>query len=299
MHFTWFEHPPFKQLFRESRFSPAFQFFQALIIKIREDDCMGLAAEMAYSLLLAIIPTLIFLFSLIGVIGRQADTFTLLFSNLQQIVPPHATTLLTQTLVGVIESSSNGLTLFGFLLAFWSASNGARVLIKGLNRAYHIPAEHQSFWYLRLLSMIVLLALGLMILLMANLIIFWSLLLEWLGHFLSLSWNELLIINGSRWLIVILSMTFLGTFIYALPLRRRIHRLDWLGCLPGALVFLMLWITFSLLFSFYIVNLGEFNPVYGVLAAVVLLMTWLYFSALAVFIGAEVVALNTQQPQNS
>jgi membrane protein len=58
----------------------------------------------------------------------------------------------------------------------------------------------------------------------------------------------------------------------------------------GAIVATVLWIGASLLFSIYVSNFGSYNETYGALAAVMILLLWLWISAFIVLLGAELNA---------
>jgi membrane protein len=64
----------------------------------------------------------------------------------------------------------------------------------------------------------------------------------------------------------------------------------WRWVSPGALVALVLWLLGSVGFSWYVDNFGKYNQTYGALAAVIILLLWLYLSAFAVLLGAELDA---------
>jgi membrane protein len=51
-----------------------------------------------------------------------------------------------------------------------------------------------------------------------------------------------------------------------------------------------MWIAASALFSFYVTNFGSYNETFGSLAAVVILLIWLFLSAYVVCFGAELNA---------
>ena len=48
------------------------------------------------------------------------------------------------------------------------------------------------------------------------------------------------------------------------------------------------WIIFSLVFSFYINNFGNYSRLYGGLAAVFILMIWLFLMAIIFILGVEI-----------
>ena len=58
----------------------------------------------------------------------------------------------------------------------------------------------------------------------------------------------------------------------------------------GAVVALALWLLGSVGFSWYVDNFGKYNQTYGALAAVIILLLWLFLSSFAVLFGAELDA---------
>ncbi len=64
----------------------------------------------------------------------------------------------------------------------------------------------------------------------------------------------------------------------------------WRWVTPGALVATVLWLVGSVAFSFYVNNFGTYNETYGTLGAVVVLLLWLFLTAYAIVLGAELDA---------
>jgi membrane protein len=62
----------------------------------------------------------------------------------------------------------------------------------------------------------------------------------------------------------------------------------WQWITPGSLVGVFLWIGVSLLFRFYLHFFNTFSRTYGSLGAVIVLLLWLYITALAILVGAEI-----------
>src|SRR5262249_10326798 len=60
---------------------------------------------------------------------------------------------------------------------------------------------------------------------------------------------------------------------------------------PGAIVAVFLWIAASLGFSFYVSSFGRYEVIYGALGGVIVLLLWMWFSSLAVLLGAELNAV--------
>ena len=66
------------------------------------------------------------------------------------------------------------------------------------------------------------------------------------------------------------------------------HR--WQFLTPGSLVAALGWILASGLFAVYTSMFGSYNKTWGTLSAVIVTLTWLWLSAIAILYGAEVNA---------
>jgi hypothetical protein len=62
---------------------------------------------------------------------------------------------------------------------------------------------------------------------------------------------------------------------------------EWTWITPGSIVATLLWLLVSLVFKVYITYFGTYNETYGTIGAVIVLLTWLYLSGLAIIFGAE------------
>ncbi len=58
----------------------------------------------------------------------------------------------------------------------------------------------------------------------------------------------------------------------------------------GSVLAIVIWLAGSALFAFYVSRFGSYNKTWGALSAVVVMLTWLWLSALALLLGAEVNA---------
>jgi membrane protein len=59
---------------------------------------------------------------------------------------------------------------------------------------------------------------------------------------------------------------------------------------PGALFTVVAWLAISGLFAVYVSMFGSYNKAWGSLAAVIVMLTWLWLSALVLLLGAEINA---------
>src|SRR6476659_7939719 len=85
-------------------------------------------------------------------------------------------------------------------------------------------------------------------------------------------------------------LLFLGAAAAAATLYRYApdrRKAKWQWITPGSLFAAFAWLALTLGFGIYVANFGNYNKSYGSLATVVILVTWLYFSAYVFLLGAE------------
>ena len=65
---------------------------------------------------------------------------------------------------------------------------------------------------------------------------------------------------------------------------------DWVWVSPGAVFTVVAWLIVSYLFGLYVSNFDTYNETYGSLGAIIVVLVWLYATALVVIVGAEINA---------
>jgi membrane protein len=95
-------------------------------------------------------------------------------------------------------------------------------------------------------------------------------------------------VNVVRWLVLLVGMLVGLSVLYRYAPDRNAPRWSWAS--PGAIVATVGFFVTSLLFSLYTANFGRYNETYGTLGAIVVVMLWLYLTALMVILGAELNA---------
>ena len=257
--------------------------------RINDNDCQGLAGEMVYNLIFSLIPTLVFLTSLAGLIGAQKEIYRLVIDLIHRLAPIHTVAMLIDIINTIKEGSSAQLTVIGFLGSLWSASRTGEVVIKGLQRAFGLSTHKFPFWYTYLLSMALIIILGIIAVATTYLVLFAEYISDRLApnSFIDLT----IFIHGVRWLIVISGLYGITAFIYTLILYPKTHHFAWKRALIGSSFFVFSWLLFSFLFNLYADVMSGFNPVYGAMGTLIVLLTWLYYSSLTFFIGGEIIAI--------
>lgn len=249
-----------------------------------KDNVLALAAQLAYYALLALVPALIFLVSLVGLFPVQV--LDGMINSLQQVAPAEITTLVRQQIESISRGEPTGLLTFGFVAALWSSSAAIVAATDALNRAYDIE-EGRPWWKVRLVAMGVTIALAVFIIVAFALVLAGPTIAEWLatrtgmGTVFEWSWKIL------QWpLVILLVSTAIGLVFYFGPDAEQ----DWEWITPGAVLATVLWLLASLGFKIYVANFGSYNETYGTLGGIIVLMLWFYVSGLAVLTGAEMNA---------
>ena len=85
----------------------------------------------------------------------------------------------------------------------------------------------------------------------------------------------------------LLNLLALAILYYYAPEARQKFR--WI--LPGAVTSTILWLGTSSLFRLFVRDFATYNKLYGSLAAVIILMIWLWLSGLIFLLGAEINSL--------
>lgn len=254
--------------------------------EIRNDRVFARAAELSYYFLLALIPFLIFLTSVIGmVLGSGTGTRHALFDYLARIMPPSAFQLIDNTMLELSTASGGGKLSFGILAALWAASNGLNAITDSLNTAYDLK-ESRPWWKQRLTAISLTIALSVLIISSLVLVMAGGRIAEWLarvygfGPVFPLTWKII------QWPVILGCMILAFALIYYFAPDFRKQSWKWLT--PGAAIGVALWLLVSIGFRFYLQFFNSYSATYGSLGAVIILMLWLYFTGAAVLIGGEV-----------
>ena len=273
------------------------EWFSLLVRGAKEaktDAITDIAAALSYYAFLAIPAVLLVA---VGVFTQVAgpDTIQSMLDRLEGIVPEEAITLVGDSLNRAIENQNGGIVLIvvGFLLALWTASGAMNALMRGLNRVYGRD-ESRGFVRQRLTALGMLACLLLAFGLAFGLLVMGPKLSDWLGSALNAEdifgwlWWSL------QWPILILGL--LGAFAAVLYLGPDVEMRRWRFLTPGAIVAVIMWLLASGLFAVYVSLLGSYNKAWGSLAGVIIMLTWLWLSALALLLGAEVNAVAEHDP---
>ncbi|MGH9223117.1 MAG: YihY/virulence factor BrkB family protein [Acidimicrobiales bacterium] len=250
-----------------------------------------LSAGMAFYWFLAIFPALLATVGITGLVGASAETVDSMQRAIESALPGDAARVLSDALEQATmrsKGSSVVATIVGIALALWSASAGMVALQVGLDIVYEVPKE-RPFVKKRLRAFALIGVFVLLGGLASAAIVFGQPVggairdhLPFGGSVFTLLWTL------ARWLVGLLALGTMFAALYYLGPNRETPRWTWIS--PGGIVATAIWLLASLGFSLYVSSLGSYGETYGSLTGVVVLLMWLYLSAVAVLFGGEVNA---------
>lgn len=237
-------------------------------------------AGTAFFAFLSLFPALA---SVVLILGLAVDSSFLIeaVGRLAGLVPASILILVHDRMLALITQPNGKLGLglvIAVTLALWSGSRGINALLYAVSRTRHEPDERSLLVAIAASLVVTLLgAAGLIVALVLVAVLPAILALPFIG----LGDSMLLFL---RWpvLAALAVLGFAGFYRFA-PDR---HPKTFRRVLPGALLAALLWLLACALFSFYVEHFGNYDATFGSLSAAVVLLLWMYNSALILVLGA-------------
>ena len=245
-----------------------------------------LAAALAYYSFLAIPAVLLVAVGLFSLFASP-DAITTLIDKLGTVVPSQATQLIEDSLRQMNENRSGSLAMVivGFVLALWTTMGAMTSFMRAVNRAYD-REEGRGFVRQRLVAVQMVIAMGVAFLLVFGLLVLGPVMSGWIGNALDIEG-----VMGWLWWVVqwpILLVGLLAVFATVLYLGPNVDHPRWRFITPGALFAVVVWLVASGLFAVYTSMFDSYNKTWGSLAAVIVMLTWLWVTGIALLLGAEI-----------
>lgn len=254
--------------------------------EINKDDVFGRAAELAYYFMLAIFPGLFFVVSIFGIVAHgNPDLRNSLMRYIATVMPGDASGLVQRTLQQIIQSSSGTKLWLGLLGALWTASSGMSALMDVLNITYDVN-EGRAYWKKRLLAIVLTVAVTILTIAALVLILYGPKIADSLFSTVGLGNVFAWIWKIAQWPVAIFFVVSAYAIVYYEG--PDVEQRKWYWITPGATIGVFLWLAASFGFRVYLNFFNSYNQTYGALGGVIILMLWLYVTALAILIGSEV-----------
>ena len=252
-------------------------FVRVIISDFFSNNCPYMAAGIAYWTLFSVFPLSLAAVSLLGYANPTSIEQEEMVERIIDQIPVSADYVLD--LIERVAEARGALSLIavGGLLVSGSAVFAA--IRKGINHAWHVTRPH-PFFIGRGIDLLMLVFVALLALIAATNLI------GLVASGASQVWfvGEPIINFGLDMGLVAASFVILAVLYRYVPYTEVEWRDVWLGALLGAFMAYFV----RLAFSGFLINVNEFNLVYGSLGALMALLVWVYLSALALVLGAEV-----------
>jgi membrane protein len=256
--------------------------------RANEDHITNLAAALAYYAFLAIPSALLIAIGLFGIFASPQDVSTLV-DKLGTIMPSQATSLIHDSLTQMTQKDAGGVVLLGLggLLAVWSLGGAMQNVMWALNAAYK-REETRGFVKRRLTAWAMLGFALLGFALAFGLLVLGPVLSTWIGNAIGEPGLVKAIWWVAQWPILVggLLLSFAGILL----LGPNVEHPRWKFLSFGAVFAVVLWLLASGAFALYVSKFGSYNKAWGSLSAVVVMLTWLWLSSVALLFGVVVNA---------
>jgi membrane protein len=211
-------------------------------------------------------------------------------AHFSKVMPGQAANLLGGSLKRLNQNPSTGITMtiVGFVLAVWATTGAMTTYMTALNLAYE-RKDGRSFVRKRIVAAQLVAVIGIAFLLVAILLIFGPPIERFVASHAgpvsgAIGWIWWI----ATWPILIAGLlAAFATLLYRGPDVAHPH---WRFITPGSLFAAVVWLAASGAFAFYTSAFGSYNKTWGSLAAVIIMLTWLWLAGIALLLGAEINA---------
>jgi membrane protein len=248
------------------------------------------AATLTYYAMMSLFPALLVGVTLLGLIGQQALVTDATNYLLRHGVDADTANVVRKVLQNMVNTSGGALgatLIISIVLALNGASGAFGAAGRALNVIYGAD-ESRGIVRRKItdvgatLTVIVLFAVVLAAIFLGGQVA------DDLFGKIGLGSTAATIWSYARWPVALVAATAAYGIVYGLAPDIEPRRIRWIT--PGAVFGVVLWIVLSLGFSIYIRNFSSYGAAYGAFGAAIVLLLWLYLSANAFLLGAELNA---------
>jgi membrane protein len=252
------------------------------------DNVTNLASAVAYNAFLAIPSALLVALGGFSLLAGPSAVHSIM-DHLSSVMPKSAVSLLGSSLTRTTQAHNGGIAMIaiGLVLALWSLSGAMQTVMWATNMAYERD-ETRNFVKKRLIALAMIIASVVAFALVFCLLVLGPHMTDWIGSAV----GNTTIVTYAWWIgqWPILLVGLLTAFAIVLFLAPNVSHPRWQFISPGAVFAVVVWLIASALFALYTSQFASYNKTWGSLSAVIVMLTWLWLSALALLLGAEINA---------
>lgn len=262
-----------------------FSYFKNSVNEFLEDDCMTMAAALAYYTVFSLPSILLILVAVVGIVFGRAAVEGQIEQQISGLVGPGAAQQV-QTMIQRQSQNTSGTVLglaFGGLALLFSATTAFTQLQSALNTAWDVKPDPaggvKNFLLKRLWSFSMLVGIG--VVLLVSLAV--SAILPVLGRVVSsLPFSGTLLQAVYFVFSLALIVVLLAAIYKVLPDTKIAWREVWVGAITTGILF----VIGRFLIGLYIAHSGTASA-FGAAGSLILIVLWIYYSSLILLLGAE------------
>jgi membrane protein len=261
-----------------------------LVWETAMDNTTGLAAQMAYQLIFALAPGLLFLWHLLGLFGTDPAKLHRMFVILKDFMPPDEKVqdILDAALANVVLTGSERFfSNIEIALGIFLGTMFIATISRALSQTHGV-VEDRHWWSKYIISFFLLFWFGITILFCFNAVVFG----ERLAGIAEVNFQ--LRIPLQEW-VAALNLPFTAIALIGLALALYLltpeNYLTIRQAFPGAVLFAVGWLVVTKLFQIYVSKYDRYNPTYLAVASIVMLLTWMYLTCLFLLLGGKLNAI--------
>lgn len=234
------------------------------------------AAAMTYYLLFAMFPFFIFVTSLLGLLHLPTLT---LDGQITRFLPEDVVAFLNLAIEHITKSSNNALLTFGLVFSVWFPLRAVSNLMEAINDIYgeEKSGSHSIRTAILTALTIVLIPAMLLLLLLGERV------LGFAGEYIPISAEFITGWSRMRFVPMAAALLFMLSAVYFFS-PSKIQKVRYI--LPGAVLSMVVWILFSLIFSYYVDHMGRYSIIYGSIGVIIALLVWMDWSMITMLMGA-------------
>ena len=259
------------------------------VVGVYNSEDLTFASSIAYYTLLSLFPFFLLAFSVLGSVTSDPGDRAATLEFVLRYFPRQFEFVTTQ--LDAMQQNTVPLGIAGTLLMIWAAMGVFGAITSAVNHAWGVEKQ-PSYLKHKLISFVMLVA--------ASLLLLAGLLLVSAMNVVEARWFSVVATRVPqvsvlhhivvRWASTVVFILVVGLIFYFVPNAKVRFRDVWIG----AVVTGLLWRGALSGFSWYVHDLSRFSKLHGQIAAVVVVLVWIYISAVLLLYGVEVTAANAR-----
>ena len=246
------------------------------------------ASAIAYNFFLALVPLVLFMFTLIPYVTSEDIQGTLL-DLMDNVIPANVFSMVKSTIIEIVSRPHKGLLSLGFFMTIYFATNGIDAIIEGFNQSYH-RMEIWPWWRQKMNAFFLMLLISFLLMIAMIMLTSGKFMIDILDQYQIISGYSIrVILIIVQWLIITGSM-LLGVSVLYYFGQKKETTTRYRFFSAGSMLATSLFILGGYLLKLYFENFSNYNVLYGSLGSLIILLVWLYYNSFIILIGFELNA---------